>query len=106
VVKLLKNWRSHENILRFPNENFYGGELQTCGDRTIINSYLQSDILNTKGFPMIFEAIKGKDQREGSSPSFFNVGEATLVKQYVVDLLSDRRVLISKSRNLHNFAAE
>ena len=100
VVKLLKNWRSHESILRFPDNYFYAGELQACGDPALINSYLQSDILPTRGFPMIFHAISGKDEREASSPSFFNRGEATLVKEYVQDLMSDRRVRISTSVEL------
>src|ERR1700761_8775846 len=97
VVKLLKNWRSHESILHFPDNYFYAGELQACGDPAVINSYLNSDILPKKGFPMIFHAISGKDEREASSPSFFNRGEATLVKEYVQNLMGDRRVRICSS---------
>src|ERR1700761_8812306 len=97
MVKLLKNWRSHESILRFPDNYFYAGELQACGEPAVINSYLQSNILRTKGFPMIFHAISGRDEREASSPPFFNRGEATLVKQYIQDLLGDQSVRISPS---------
>ncbi|KAJ7931318.1 hypothetical protein B0H13DRAFT_1858158 [Mycena leptocephala] len=35
VVKLTKNFRSHNAILKFPNERFYGGELQQCADNDI-----------------------------------------------------------------------
>jgi helicase MOV-10 len=97
IVKLTKNWRSHESILQFPNEFFYGNEVLACGDPVVINSYVRGDILITPGFPIIFHAITGKDEREAGSPSFFNRPEASLVKEYVNKLMADRRVRISKS---------
>ncbi|KAJ6572162.1 P-loop containing nucleoside triphosphate hydrolase protein [Mycena capillaripes] len=95
VVKLTKNFRSHNAILKFPNERFYRGELQQCGDPSVINAYLGSPLLPKKTFPIIFHAIKGKDDREASSPSFFNIDEVTQVKTYIQNLRSDRRVRIT-----------
>jgi helicase MOV-10 len=96
-MKLVKNFRSHNSILKFPNERFYKGELQPCGHSQTINAMIGSPQLVSKGFPVVFHAISGKDEREASSPSFFNIDEATQVKTYVQDLRADRRFRISKS---------
>ncbi|KAI5120593.1 hypothetical protein M0805_008071 [Coniferiporia weirii] len=92
IEKLTKNWRSHKAILKFPNDEFYRSELEACGDPTITHSILRWDGLARKDFPIIFHGISGKDEREASSPSFFNIAEASLVKEYVKDLLDDRRL--------------
>jgi helicase MOV-10 len=97
VVKLVKNFRSHMAILRFPNERFYKGDLVACGDPKVINSYLGSNLLVSPKFPIVFHAISGRDDREASSPSFFNIDEVTQVRSYVEALRSDRRVRISMS---------
>ncbi|KAF8522660.1 P-loop containing nucleoside triphosphate hydrolase protein [Gautieria morchelliformis] len=92
IVKLIKNWRSHEAILEYPNQEFYRGELEPHGDRVVTHSLLRSDELVTVGFPVVFHAIAGQDMREGNSPSFFNGHEASLVKQYVDSLRTDQRL--------------
>jgi hypothetical protein len=96
VVKLVKNWRSHPDILKFPNDQFYGGELKSCGDPAITQSLLNSDVLARPRFPVIFHAVHGRDQREESSPSFFNIDEATIVKNYCMSLLGDRSSRLSQ----------
>jgi helicase MOV-10 len=48
-------------------------------------------------FPIVFHAISGKDDREASSPSFFNIDEVSLVKDYVQKLRADRKFRISTS---------
>jgi len=50
-----------------------------------------------RGVPIIFHAIQGKDEREASSPSFFNVSEASEVKTYVKMLKEDTRLALSMS---------
>jgi helicase MOV-10 len=91
IVKLVKNWRSHSAILEFSNLMFYNGELKPSSDPVLTHSMLNSDTLVTKGFPLIFHGITGRDEREASSPSFFNVGEASLVKKYCGDLIYGRK---------------
>lgn len=59
VVKLLKNWRSHRSILKFPNAEFYRDELQAHADPVIVDSLLRFWQLPRQGFPIIFNAIKG-----------------------------------------------
>lgn len=96
-MKLTKNFRSHNAILKFPNENFYDGDLEQCGDPKVITSFLGSSYLPAKHFPIVFHGISGKDDREASSPSFFNIDEVTQVKAYVEALRADRRFRSSKS---------
>ncbi|KAG6906077.1 hypothetical protein DXG01_016020 [Tephrocybe rancida] len=91
VVKLIKNFRSHGSILKYPNERFYDGELIQSGDNKVINSFLGSSYLPNKNFPIVFHGLCGKDDREASSPSFFNIDEVLQVKAYVQSLRSDRR---------------
>jgi helicase MOV-10 len=97
-VKLIKNFRSHHAILKFPNERFYRGDLQPCGDPKVINFYVGSQHLvdRNKKFPIVFHAISGKDDREASSPSFFNIDEVTVVKDIIRKLRDDRKLRISE----------
>ncbi|KAG8867123.1 hypothetical protein FRC20_006671 [Serendipita sp. 405] len=92
IVKLLQNFRSHPSILNFPNQRFYQNELECRADVTITHSLLKSDCLAKAGFPVVFHSIVGKDVREARSPSFFNVEEASLVKEYVQRLKEDKRL--------------
>ncbi|KAI0075956.1 P-loop containing nucleoside triphosphate hydrolase protein [Panus rudis PR-1116 ss-1] len=97
VVKLVKNFRSHEHILYFPNDKFYRGELKPWGDERITRFYVGWPHLPNPNFPIIFHAISGEDQREASSPSFFNISEVTQVKKYVQMLRDDRRFRITNN---------
>lgn len=92
VVKLVKNFRSHESILRFPNECFYKGDLQASAPRQVIDSFINKPILPNPRFPILFHGIVGKDDREASSPSFFNIDEVTEVKDYVRKLKENYRI--------------
>jgi helicase MOV-10 len=91
IVKLLSNYRSHPTIIQFPNERFYDGELQACGDPSSINSCLNLRPLVQRKYPVIFCSVEGQDAREASSPSFFNPEEVLRVKAYVQQLLADTR---------------
>lgn len=90
VTKLLKNYRSHEDILRLPNEMFYQSELQGCADPVYVTSLCTWEYLPKRGFPLIFHGVKGKDEREGNSPSFFNAQEVSQVMDYVKKLINTR----------------
>ncbi|KIM34475.1 hypothetical protein M408DRAFT_325871, partial [Serendipita vermifera MAFF 305830] len=92
IVKLLQNFRSHPAIIKFPNEQFYRGELECKADQVLTHSMLRAGCIVKPGFPLVFHAIAGKDAREADSPSFFNLEEASLVKKYVQDLKGDKRL--------------
>ncbi|XP_071388136.1 putative helicase mov-10-B.1 [Centroberyx affinis] len=87
VTKLLRNYRSHPAILKIPNELFYDGELQVCADEIIRNSYCRWEHLLKRDFPVIFHGVTGLDEREASSPSFFNIAEVEVMMGYVKKLL-------------------
>nr|WGG62726.1 MOV10 [Lateolabrax japonicus] len=87
VTKLLNNYRSHPAILEIPNELFYDRELQVSADEILRNSYCNWEHLPKKGFPVIFHGVTGIDEREASSPSFFNVAEVEVLMDYVKKLL-------------------
>ncbi|KAG8954856.1 hypothetical protein FRC04_010339 [Tulasnella sp. 424] len=85
-VKLLKNWRSHSAIINFPNRQFYNGELEACASPSVANVCLGWMGLPNPNYPVVFHAIKGRDLRELSSPSWFNIEEASAVWYYIRDL--------------------
>ncbi|KAM8753806.1 putative helicase mov-10-B.1 isoform 4-T4 [Acanthopagrus schlegelii] len=84
VTKLLNNYRSHPAILNIPSKLFYDGELKACARE---NSLCSWAALPKQGFPVIFHGVKGVDEREASSPSFFNVTEVEVLMEYVEKLL-------------------
>ncbi|XP_050182650.1 helicase MOV-10 [Myiozetetes cayanensis] len=92
VTKLLCNYRSHEAILRIPNELFYDSELKACeGDGLDVrNFYCNWEELPKKGFPIIFHGVCGENQREEKSPSFFNTSEIEVVVDYLKKLLQSQ----------------
>nr|CAB3263913.1 putative helicase mov-10-B.1 [Phallusia mammillata] len=90
ITKLLKNYRSHEDILKIPNESFYDDELLVCANKMMRDSLCTWEKLPKQGFPVIFHGVKGEDMREGNSPSYFNPQEASKVYDYISDLLSTR----------------
>ncbi|KAH9887301.1 P-loop containing nucleoside triphosphate hydrolase protein [Cubamyces lactineus] len=90
-VKLVKNFRSHEAILAYPNAQFYDGELEVCGSPKVINSFLGSPLLVNQRWPVVFHYVSGENERESTSPSYFNIDEATEVLEYIKQLLRDRQ---------------
>jgi helicase MOV-10 len=72
--------------------------LEPCAPAATINAFLKSPLLpkNPK-FPVIFHAVTGKDDREASSPSFFNVDEVLQVKSYVQRLVMGGKFKTGKS---------
>ncbi|KAM6192162.1 LOW QUALITY PROTEIN: helicase MOV-10 [Sarcoramphus papa] len=89
VTKLLWNYRSHEAILRIPNELFYDSELKACesNELDVRSLYCAWEELPKKGFPIIFHGVCGEDRREAKSPSFFNTAEIEVLVHYLKKLL-------------------
>lgn len=67
VTKLLKNYRSHKDILNIPNKLFYHNELIPAGGAST-SMFTKWEHLMTRGFPVIFHHIVGEDIRESNSP--------------------------------------
>ncbi|NXD77706.1 SDE3 helicase, partial [Halcyon senegalensis] len=118
VTKLLWNYRSHETILRIPNELFYDSELKACerDEFDVRSLYCTWDELPKKvrgaagrgtgggpragraepntvhpqGFPIIFHGVCGEERREAKSPSFFNTSEIEVLVHYLKKLLQSQ----------------
>ncbi|NXR61185.1 SDE3 helicase, partial [Rhadina sibilatrix] len=92
ITKLLWNYRSHEAILKIPNELFYDNELKVYRSNgpDIRNLYCAWEELPKNGFPIIFHGVCGEDQREAKSPSFFNTAEIEVLVYYLKKLLQRR----------------
>ncbi|XP_065293674.1 putative helicase MOV-10 [Dermacentor albipictus] len=98
VTKLLRNFRSHADILKVPNEMFYNSELKVFANEMITQSMLTWEGLPTKGVPLLFHGVCGKDMRECNSPSYFNPDEVRIVVDYVISLLDGKNGVRTKVR--------
>jgi len=90
ITKLKKNYRSHPDIINVSNKLFYDNELEACADETARTSLCSWEGLVTANFPVVMHAVSGRDQREASSPSFFNPQEVSVVLEYVDKLLENK----------------
>lgn len=91
VTMLVKNYRSHPDIIKLPNEMFYRNQLEACADHFTTHSLAKWEHLPTKDFPLIFHAVDGVNSREGDSPSWFNPQEVLVVVDYVKLLMKESK---------------
>lgn len=110
IVQLVKNYRSHKDILCVPNELFYKGNLVATAsagqhDRSIIfdepplihsipsditNRFIGHPLLRNKEFPIIFDSIEGACESLPGECSCFNLAEIDKVLDYVKKLIPNR----------------
>jgi helicase MOV-10 len=90
LTKLVENYRSHPAILELPNAMFYDGELRVAADPITTHSHVAWEHLPAAGVPLIFVGVQGKDMREESSPSWFNIAEVEQVLKYAKWLLENQ----------------
>ncbi|KAF8749136.1 P-loop containing nucleoside triphosphate hydrolase protein [Rhizoctonia solani] len=95
VVKLLQNFRSHERIISFPNEEFYRNELVAHAPASVADSLLSWNGLASPDFPVVFEAVRGRVCNKKSRLPILILTKL-LVKEYVQGLLP----FIASSRNI------
>jgi superfamily I DNA and/or RNA helicase len=86
ITFLIRNYRSHKNILELPSRLFYDNELQAHADQLLSNELCNWKNLSNSEFTFLFCGIIGKDQREKNSPSWFNVQEINKLVTYVESL--------------------
>ena len=70
--------------------------MRANGDRDVTHHLVDSAVLPKKGFPIVFHGIKGREKRTKQSPSYFNIYEASVVRNYCVELTSDPERMICK----------
>ncbi|XP_050240644.1 probable RNA helicase SDE3 isoform X2 [Quercus robur] len=82
VIKLVRNYRCHPEILYLPSMLFYNSELIACKDDE--SAFLDGvNLLPNRDFPVLFFGIQGCDEREGNNPSWFNRIEASKVVEVI-----------------------
>ncbi|KAK6309149.1 hypothetical protein J4Q44_G00206120 [Coregonus suidteri] len=86
VTKLVYNYRSHEALLALPSRLFYSGEQCVWAQRAVVDSLCHWSRLPTKGFPLIFNGVRGIEMREGNNSSWFKPGEVVPVMLYCCQL--------------------
>lgn len=86
ITKLIKNYRSHPDILKVVSDLFYDSELKACADIAKVTKFCKWNVLPKTGFPLLIHSVVGKEQREGNSPSYFNPEEACVVLRYIEKL--------------------
>jgi hypothetical protein len=90
ITKLVHSYRCHPDIISIPNKLFYDNELVVnISPETIHanNTLLNWEELPCKGFPVIFHGVLGEEEREGNSPSCFNLSEVDQILYYISKLL-------------------
>ncbi|KAF8267992.1 P-loop containing nucleoside triphosphate hydrolase protein [Lactarius quietus] len=90
IVDLQRNRRSHGSIIAWPNRYLYEDIMRAHASRDVSHVLLQSEVLPKRGFPVVFHGIKGQERRTRHSPSYFNVHEASVVRDYCQKLIQDR----------------
>ncbi|KAJ1548020.1 hypothetical protein HK096_007020 [Nowakowskiella sp. JEL0078] len=86
ITKLIRNYRSHEDILEIPNRLFYQNELEVHADkieRESLAKWAQSEGILKVESTILFHGVCGKDEREENSPSWFNNEEILTVRNYI-----------------------
>ena len=89
VTMLTRNYRSHEAIIRLPNDIYYDGDLTCHADSATSHNMCEWEGLPRKGFPVLFHAVDGENQREETSPSWFNPQEVETCIEHAQSLIKD-----------------
>jgi hypothetical protein len=63
--------------------------MRDYGNAYITYHLVHSDVLPKMGFPVVFHGVKGSEQHAKWSPSYFNIIEASIVRDYCVKLTGD-----------------
>lgn len=96
ITKLVKNYRSHEALIKFSNEQFYDGELQCLAPTEEVCLAENWRWLPNKTFPIILHTVFGSNERSSKTKSFMNQTEIDTVEFYLDFLLkagiNDRKI--------------
>ena len=80
----LNNYRSHPQILAWPSQAFYGNRLVALAPPQKTGRFLTWHRLK-RNFPVLFVPVRGYDQRDTDSPSWYNKSEAEKLVSLVVE---------------------
>ena len=63
--------------------------MRASASADVSHLFVNSTVLPKKHFPVVFHGIKGIERRSKYSPSFFNIYEAFIVRDYCKKLTTD-----------------
>lgn len=86
VTQLLRNYRSHPDIIHVSSKLFYRDSLVACADAEIRDKLLNWSELPNPSCPVLFHAVVSENLQEGDSPSWFNPTETFQVVRYAKSL--------------------
>lgn len=89
ITQLRDNFRSHDKLLQFCNDQFYDGLLRAKAPVEIKSLALGWYRLPNRRCPLIFYPVDGKMKRDEITSSMSNEAEARQVMFYVKDLLEN-----------------
>ena len=89
IAVLRRNWRSHGAIIAWSNRYLYEDMMRDYGNSYITYHMVNSDVLPRKSFPVVFHGIRGNEEHTTSSPTYFNVLEASIIRDYCMKFMRD-----------------
>jgi len=111
VVRLVRNYRSHPEILKLLSSTRYDDSLIPCADPALVRKFESLEVLPCPGFPILFIGVRGTQQmdlgnenqhclsRPDAAHSYYNPEEALAVLNFVSRLLQktgdDQEVSVS-----------
>lgn len=90
-LELHTNYRCHPEIMKLPSKWFYNDELKCNGVPEAWNTVRSWSLL--QGFPLKLIGIRGRQQKEGKSPSYYNIEEIYQIKELIIQALNEAKKL-------------
>lgn len=72
ITQLIRNYRSHANILHISNALFYENKLQATAAADVTDLFIQSELLPSQNFPIILIDVKGQCKRSRTDFRYVN----------------------------------
>ncbi|XP_063688478.1 helicase MOV-10-like [Bolinopsis microptera] len=84
LTKLIRNYRSHSELLIVPSQLFYDNELEPFAPHSLVNRVVNMDLsLPNPKVPFIFHGVVGEEMKENNNPSLYNPTEIVQVLTYI-----------------------
>lgn len=88
IVRLTINYRSHPEIFRFSNKEFYSDSMESRISSEDYNFAMNWKQLPNPDVPIIFDVTKTESKEEADGVSLFNDGEVAKAFEYVENLIN------------------
>lgn len=87
IVRLTNNYRSHPEILKFSNMEFYDGSMMSMINTDEYNFATNWKQLPNLDIPIIFHTVKFESVAEADGKSLFSISEINKIVEYVENLM-------------------